>query len=299
MTRAEMIEKANVIRERDQFGAMTPEEVAALPGTDVEMQIPVRDGRTVRVYEVRPDAPLEKGCPMIINFHGGGFIKVRSDRDRRYCVNMATYLNCLVWDVDYSLAPEYPFPTAVHEAYDILAYVFDHAEEIGVDVNRIALAGHSAGGSLVAAALIQAAGNEKIKPCCALMEYFVADLTVPPAEKLTPELKADPKWVQRAGVEEQYNLFYASPDQVQDPLVSSVLASDEVMATFPPSMVLAAGMDTLRLENEAFAARLARLGVPVTACTLTESMHGFTINLRPGWEKAYELHKRFFKSYMY
>ena len=90
MTRAEMIEKANIIRQRDQFGAMTPEEVAALPGTDVEMQIPVRDGRTVRVYEVRPDAPLEKGCPMIINFHGGGFIKVRSDRDRRYCVNMAT-----------------------------------------------------------------------------------------------------------------------------------------------------------------------------------------------------------------
>lgn len=299
MTRAEMIEKANIIRERDQFGAMTTEEVAALPGTDVEMQIPVRDGRTVRVFEVRPDAPLEKGCPMIINFHGGGFIKVRSARDRRYCVNLATDLKCLVWDVDYSLAPENPFPTAVHEAYDVVKYVFEHAEQIGVDVNRIALAGHSAGGSLVAAALQQAAGNEQIKPCCAMMEYFVSNLTIPTEDKLTGAMKDDPKWIHRAGVEAQYNLFYSSPEEAYDPLVSSALASDEVLATFPPCMILAAGVDTLRLENEAFAARLSALGVPVTSCTLVESTHGFTINLRPGWEKSLVLQKRFFKSFMY
>lgn len=146
MTRSEMIEKAKMIRSRDRFGTMAQEELDALPGTETLLQIPVDGGKRVPVYEIRPDTPLENPAPLLLNFHGGGFLKGRGDRDKRYCCHMAQQLGCLVWDVDYSLAPEAPFPTALNESYAVTAYAFAHAEELGIDPQRIALAGHSAGG---------------------------------------------------------------------------------------------------------------------------------------------------------
>ena len=153
MTREEMIAMAQAIRERDHFGPVSPEELAALPGTETELHIPVEGGRTVHVYEERPDHLPEKTA-LILNYHGGGFLKGRTDRDRRYCCTIMEQLNALVWDVDYCIAPEEPFPAAVEECYGIAAYAFDHAEELGIDPDKIILAGHSAGGNLVAAACL-------------------------------------------------------------------------------------------------------------------------------------------------
>ena len=297
MTRAEMIEKARIIRSRDRFGTMTREELDALPGRETLLQIPVGSGKTVPVYEIRPNAPLEEGCPMLINFHGAGFLKGRSDRDKRYCCHMAQALNCLVWDVDYSLAPEAPFPTALEESYAAAAYAFAHAGELGVDPERIALAGHSAGGNLVAAMMIQSHRQSGFRPSALLMEYFPANQTIDPADKLSPALRRDPWWVQRAATEKEYTLYYCSPEQAEDPLCSPMLASDEELASFPPSLVISAGKDSLQQETESFAHRLIGLGVPVTGCRIPEAVHGFTTNRTEGWEKALKLHCKFFQSY--
>lgn len=221
MTRSEMIEKAKIIRSRDRFGTMAQEELDALPGTETLLQIPVDGGKRVPVYEIRPDTPLENPAPLLLNFHGGGFLKGRGDRDKRYCCHMAQQLGCLVWDVDYSLAPEAPFPTALNESYAVTAYAFAHAEELGIDPQRIALAGHSAGGNLVAAMLIRAYREQSFRPLAALMEYFPADQTIDPADKLSPELRQNPWWLQRAATEKEYTLYYCSPEQAEDPLVLS------------------------------------------------------------------------------
>ncbi|MBR4579141.1 MAG: alpha/beta hydrolase fold domain-containing protein [Oscillospiraceae bacterium] len=132
---------------------MTPEEVAALPGSEKELSIPC-GGKSVRVFEIRPDAELKSPCTLIINYHGGGYIKGRSDRDKRYCSFLTQELGCVVWDVDYCLAPEEPFPAAVTECHAVAAYAFTHAEELGFDPQRIAPAGHSAGGNLIYGAML-------------------------------------------------------------------------------------------------------------------------------------------------
>ena len=112
-----------------------PEELAALPGTEKEMWVEVADGRKVHVFEERPEH-LPAKVTLLLNFHGGGFIKGRTDRDRRYCCTLMEQLNCLVWDVDYCLAPEQAFPAAVEETYGIIAYAFDHAEELGSTLKK-------------------------------------------------------------------------------------------------------------------------------------------------------------------
>ena len=72
-------------------------------------------------------------------------------------------LNCLVWDIDYSLAPENPFPFAAEEAYEIVSYAFEHSTELGIDQEKIILAGHSAGGNLVASVLIKRSSRKIVR----------------------------------------------------------------------------------------------------------------------------------------
>ncbi len=296
MERSEMIEKAKVMRSRDRFGPMSPEELAALPGTERELAIPMADGSCVRVFEIRPDCALPENAPLVINYHGGGFIKGRADRDKRYCCHLAQEVGCIVWDVDYILAPEAPFPAAMEECWTVAQFAHDHAAEYGIDPTRIALAGHSAGGNLVAATLIRLNRERSFTPLGVLMEYFPANQTIDPADKLDEALRADPFWLNRAKQEKEYTLFYCTEEQAKDPLCSPGLASDAELAVFPPSLVISAGKDSLRDETEAFAARLVRLGVPTTAQRIPEAVHGFTTNRTEGWERAVKLHCNFFKN---
>lgn len=297
MTKAEMIEKAEIIRKRDKFGVLTPEEIAALPGTEVKLEIS-HLGYTVPVYEIRPKRPLPDQAPLILNFHGGGFIKGRSSRDKRYCCFLADMLNCIVWDVDYSLAPEHPFPTAVKEAHAVLEYAAANASSLGIRQDKIALSGHSAGGTLVAAALIIAGKTGSFRPCCALLEYFPSEQS-DAVNKLSPKLREDPFWVKRADVENEYMTYYLETDADRlDPLCAPAMASDAELASFPPALIISAELDTLQKETEQFASRLVCLGIPVTACRVLGATHGFSVNRTPGWEKALELHQRFFRSYL-
>lgn len=297
MTYEEKIALANTVRSRDRFGPVSAEELAALPGTETEQHIRIENGRIVHLYEELPDHLPEK-APLLINFHGGGFIKGRTDRDRRYSCTLMGALNCLVWDVDYCLAPEEPFPAAVEETYGIIAYAFDHAAELGIDPEKILLAGHSAGGNLVAAALLKNAEEHRFSPCCALMEYFPVDNTVDPADRLSPQLRADPFWVKRAQTEKLYTDFYVGEADPADPLCSPLKAADTSLAAFPDCLILSAGEDSLREDTEAFALRLIRAGVRVTAQRIPEAMHGFTTNRTPGWERALEEHIRFFRQHL-
>lgn len=292
MTLEERIEIAQVVRGRDRFGPVSAEELAALPGTETELHITVDCGRTVRVLEERLD-DLASPAPLLINYHGGGFIKGRTDRDRRYCCMIMDRVGCLVWDVDYSIAPEAPFPAAVNEAYGIMAYAFEHAQELGVDPDRIILAGHSAGGNLVAAALVKDAKEHRLHPCCALIEYAPVNQSVDPVDRLSPELKADPSWVKRAEIERLYTEFYIGDADPMDPLCSPLLAGDSDYTAFPDTLILSAGEDSLRDDTEALAQRLVKAGVCVTAQRIEEAIHGFTTNRTPGWERGLDRHVQF------
>lgn len=297
MTLEEKIATANQVRSRDRFGPVSPEELAALPGTETELWIETANGCEIHVFEERPDT-LPPKAALLLNFHGGGFIKERTDRDRRYCCTLMERLNCLVWDVDYCLAPEKAFPAAVHESYGIAEYAFDHAEELGVDPEKIILAGHSAGGNLVAAACIQNAETHKLRPCCVLMEYFPVDNTVNPIDRLSPELKQDSFWVKRSATEKLYTDFYVGDADPAQPLCSPIKAGEAALSTFPDCLILSAGEDSLRDDTEAFALRLIKAGVCVTAQRIPEAMHGFTTNRTPGWERALDAHCKFFREHL-
>ncbi|CAD6884727.1 unnamed protein product [Tilletia caries] len=96
-----------------------------------------------------PTPPSDQRFPCIVNFHGGGFTIGKATDDARWAAAVVEQVPAIVVSVDYRLAPAHPFPTAVQDGVDALLYIHAHADELGIDVGRIALSGFSAGGNLV------------------------------------------------------------------------------------------------------------------------------------------------------
>lgn len=296
MTSEEMIQRARAMRERGFPPMEQPPEQR--PVTETVLHLPSAEGRSVTVYETRPAKGLPANCPFLINYHGGGFVKGRADRDGVYCAWLADLFDALVWDVDYALAPEDPFPAAVEDAWAAAQQAFEQAESLGADPDRIFLLGHSAGGNLVADVCLLATQRGIVKPAAVLMEYFPADMATDPMDKLTEAQLADEKEVRRAEVGRMYNLFYTREHDPKEVLISPLFARPEQLAAFPDALVLSAGKDKLCEEDERFAAKLAAAGVTVTLRRFPNSQHGFTINRGGEWREALALHAAFIEQHL-
>jgi len=137
-------------------------EIAGAPMFAVEdLRIPTRDGATIRARLYQAVEPSwAEPAPALIYYHGGGFTVGSVDTHDALCRMFARDGKCAVLSVDYRLAPEHKFPTAVNDAFDALVWLHAHAAEFGIDAGRLAVGGDSAGGTLatVCAVLARDAG---------------------------------------------------------------------------------------------------------------------------------------------
>ncbi|MFM0100400.1 alpha/beta hydrolase [Paraburkholderia nemoris] len=137
-------------------------EIASAPMFAIEdLQVPTRDGATIRARLYQPVEPSwAEPAPALVYYHGGGFTVGSVDTHDALCRMLACDGKCTVLSVDYRLAPEYKFPTAAEDAFDALAWLHAHTAEYGIDAERLAVGGDSAGGTLatVCAVLARDAG---------------------------------------------------------------------------------------------------------------------------------------------
>jgi acetyl esterase/lipase len=88
-----------------------------------DRQIPVRDGSTIAIRIYSPTKPRVPGSPLVVNYHGGGFFMGNLETEVEMCRRLVTNCNAVVVDVDYRLAPEFPFPIGVNDSWDALQWV--------------------------------------------------------------------------------------------------------------------------------------------------------------------------------
>lgn len=267
---------------------ISKEEMDRYPCMIRPVSVPVEGEVPVMVYLTIP-ARVQPGAPMIINYHGGGFIRGRSDRDELFCRRLAVTFEAVVVDVDYSLAPDYPFPTAVHQARAAALWAKGEAAALGCDPEKILLTGQSAGGNLVANVCMAEMDSPDIRPLCAVMAYSPLDMKTDPAEKFHPERDMP---AERA---RNYNALYCTPEKAGDWRVSPLFAPAERLAAMPRTLVVTAADDSLAPEGEAFAQKLARAGVETTCKRFQHCVHGFFINRMDAWEEGIELIHRYLK----
>ncbi len=221
----------------------------------------------IRLY--RPsDVP---NLPVLVWFHGGGWVLGNLDNGDFPCRQLANDAHCVVVSVDYRLAPEDRFPAAIDDCLAATQWVALAAQELGVDAERIAVAGDSAGGNL-AACVAYRARTEGPKLVYQLLIYPVTD-----ADFARPSYVAYSTGYRLTLDDMQWFWDCYTPELVDrcDPGVAPVHAAD--LAGLPPAHVITAEFDPLRDEGEAYAAALQAAGVPTEAIRYDGLIHGFYV----------------------
>ena len=223
----------------------------------------------VRLYR---DAAMAGQLPILIYFHGGGFVLGNPDTHDVVCRSYARGRRLLVVSVDYRLAPEHPYPAAVDDAWSALVHMAKEGAGFGGDPGRIAIGGDSAGGLLTVATALRAraAGGPTIKaivPFYPMMDlvkvggYASYDAYGDGSVGLTTR---DVRW---------FVELYCPPERRSEVPASPTFADD--YAGLPPAFIVLAEHDVLFDEGHDFALRLVGSGTQVTLVRVAGTNHGF------------------------
>ncbi|RQX16968.1 alpha/beta hydrolase [Micromonospora ureilytica] len=239
-------------------------------GGAVEPVAEVRDERfpgpagelPLRVYRPAGSGPL----PTLLYFFGGGWTLGSIDTADGICRRLANAVPCQVITVGYRLAPEHPFPAAVHDCHAATSWVARHADRLGVDPTRLAVGGDSAGGNLAAAVTLLSRTDGP--PLAAqLLVYPNTDQSGEPAGD------DDPALFNRRSIVWYRTHYLADPAHARDPLASPLLADD--LSGLPPALVITAELDPLHAEGRRYAERLRDAGVSTRLEHYPGMIHGF------------------------
>lgn len=251
----------------------TPEEARALRASrqrvSDEHVHEIRDvdagGVPARLY--RPNDRTDLG--LLVYLHGGGWVIGGLDSHDNVCRSLANMSGHAVLSVDYRLAPEHPFPAALEDSVTALRWAHTNAAALGCRPDRLAIGGDSAGGNL-AAAVTQMA---PVPLVFQLLVYPVTDCT---CEQPSYTENGEGYFLTAQGMAWFIDHYLAGGNgSARDPRVSPLFAADHVLAATPPALVITAECDPLRDEGDAYAARLAALGVPTSHVRFGGMIHGF------------------------
>ena len=237
-------------------------------GTVQERAVETSAGKT-RILLYWPKQERGQGLPVFVNVHGGGFIQGSAGDDEAWCRQISEAVGCAVVNIDYHLAPEYPFPVALEECYDVLKWIQSEGAVLGLDPSRVAVGGHSAGGNLTAALCLLARERQEFSILYQVLNYPPLDFTVDPFSKPSRDT------LLTARAQEFFTACYLfDQEQRENPLASPLLA--ESLAGLPAALVISAEYDPLCAENALYARRLSAAGVSVTYKMFAGCMHAFT-----------------------
>lgn len=231
----------------------------------VDRSVPGPDGEIpVRVYT--PDIASEVPNPGLVWYHGGGFVIGDLDTTDGVCRALCNRAGVVVVSVDYRLAPEHPFPAAVDDAIAAFDWVRAEAAHLGVDPDRIAVGGDSAGGNLTAV-VAQARRDQVVFQ---LLVYPAVDLTM---SYPSIDENAEGYLLTKDHMVWFTNHYLGEGVDRRDPRVSPLFADD--LTGLPPAFVITAEYDPLRDEGEAYGERLADAEVDVGVRRYDGMIHAF------------------------
>lgn len=244
----------------------TPPEIGRVRSLMAETShgsIPLRVYRPAGV----PDATR---LPVYVYFHGGGWVIGDLNTHDVVCRQLTAASGASVVSVDYRLAPEYKFPAAADDAWAATQWVVGHAAELGLDADRLAVGGDSAGGNLAAVVALMArdAGGPALR-----LQVLIYPVTDVMRETRTYADFADGYMLTRDSMRWFIAHYLTSKDDARDWRVSPLRAPS--LAGLPPALIVTAGFDPLRDEGEMYAGRLRDAGNRVDYVCYGGMVHGF------------------------
>jgi acetyl esterase len=222
----------------------------------------------LRIY-----TPIGGGAPfpLLLFFHGSGFVLCSLDTHDGMCRNLAAGIGCVVVSVDYRLAPEHKFPSGPDDCLAATRWAAAHAAELRADPARIMLAGDSAGGNMAAVTALRVRDEGGPPLCGQMLLYPVTDYHTPGAPSYAEN--ADGYGLTRDTMQWFWEHYLDSPAAAANPYACPLRAPD--LSRLPPAYVMSAEYDPLRDEAELYGERLRAAGVPAAITRRRGMNHGF------------------------
>jgi acetyl esterase len=221
----------------------------------------------IRIYTPHGEGPF----PLMVFFHGSGFVLCSLDTHDGMCRNLCAGAGCVVASVDYRLAPEHKFPAGIEDCLYATRWAAAHAAELGANPMRIAVAGDSAGANMAAVTALRVRDEDGLTLCCQLLLYPVTDYHTPGTPSY--EENAEGYGLTRDTMQWFWAHYLSDDSEGRHPHASPLRAPD--LSGLPPALVITAEYDPRRDEGEFYAERLRTAGVPTALTRYDGVNHGF------------------------
>ncbi|MFI6474908.1 alpha/beta hydrolase [Streptomyces sp. NPDC050516] len=251
------------VKERVNFAALA----ASVPAPDTsnldveDLMVPADPQVPVRIYRPR------RAQGTLIWLHGGGFVMGDVETEHPWAARIAEASGAVVISVGYRLAPENPFPAAPDDAYAVLTWAAGHAAELGIDPDRIAVGGHSAGGGLAAAIALRARDEQGPRIHFQLLNQPGLDDR---QQTWSAREFTDTPWMTRDKITASWHHYLGSTPA--SPYAAPARATD--LSGLPPAYIATAEYCPNRDEDIAYALRLLQSGVSVELHQWAGTFHG-------------------------
>lgn len=201
--------------------------------------------------------------PVFVQIHGGGWLGCDAVLDDEYCARISNEMGAYVVNINYKKLDVKPFPYQQTEVVDTVKWLRDNAEKLNINTERIVISGGSAGGHICAGAAIMLS-QQGINISGQLLEVPFTDFSDSLLEKQDPE-----------SLTRQLIDVFSKGADVNDMIISPLVAPDEVLSKVAPASVIICGLDPLEPLGRAYANKLESLGVETELKFYEKGTHGF------------------------
>ena len=244
-----------------------------LSGVTTTERTVVQDGRTVKLYIMKPEQVSAK--PGVLLFiHGGVWIVGNFQNHQRLLRDLVVGSGQVGVFVEYSPLPGAKFPTQLEECYAALKWVAGHAGEFGADGGRVAVAGNSVGGNMTAALALMSKDRNGPKISYQVLLIPATDASV---DTESYHEYGTGRFLARTFMKYGWDLYAPDAKTRDNPYVSPLRAGIGELKGLPPALVITAENDPLRDEGEAYARKLKEAGVTVDAVRYNGTIHDFVL----------------------
>ena len=252
---------------RDRRAVVQPEPQAV---AQVQELLATGPGGTIALRLYRPLPAAAGALPVLVYYHGGGWVIGDLDTHDTLCRELANLAGCAVVAVDYRMAPEHRFPAAVIDAVAATRWVHQQAGALGLDAARLAVGGDSAGGNLAAVVALTAREAGDLPIVFQLLIYPATD-----GRRGAPSHTTNGQGylLTKETIDYFHDHYIIDPAHDLDWRASPLLHPD--LSMLPPALVLTAGYDPLRDEGMDYATRLTAAGNRASYVCFERQIHGF------------------------
>lgn len=231
-------------------------------------------GKKIALNIIRPANEAKKMLPVVMYFHGGGWVLGNFKTHERFLRELANASNAAIVFVDYSLAPEAKYPTQIEQAYAATKWIADKGKSLNLDTSKIAVAGDSVGGNMATVVTLLAKQRNTPKIGFQVLFYPVTDANFDTASYQAFE---NGPWLTKKAMQWFWDAYLTNKEDAKKITVSPLQATIEELQGLPPALIITDQNDVLRDEGEAYANKLMQAGVPVVATRYLGTVHDFVM----------------------